>query len=308
MAADTTPPVAVAPTTGTRTSATGVGAGVPPMRRRGRHDRPAVVSQVLLTLVLLLFLVPFIWMVATALKPASEVFSTPPKLLGSEIRFANFAEAWSYVPFGRFMVNGLVVSVAGTLLVCATSVLAAYAFARLPFRGREPLFLLYLVTLMVPQEVMVIPMFILMQQFGWTNTYQALILPWAFTAFGTFLLRQFFLGIPIELEEAARVDGANRLRVLLQVVVPIARPAIAVLAVFTFINYWNSFLWPLIITNSMDMFTVPVGLNGFLGQQGNQWHLLMAAATISMLPTVVVVLLLQRHLVRGIAMSGLGGK
>ena len=161
---------------------------------------------------------------------------------------------------------------------------------------------------MVPQEVMIVPMFILMQQFGWVNSYQALILPWAFSAFGTFLLRQFFLNIPKELEEAALVDGASRLRILWQVIVPIARPAVAVLAVFTFINYWNSFLWPLIITNSADKFTVPVGLNGFLGQQGNQWHLLMAAATISMLPTVIVVLLLQRHLVRGIAMSGFGGR
>jgi multiple sugar transport system permease protein len=272
------------------------------------RNRPAVVSQILLTVVLLIFLMPFVWMLATALKPAAEVFATPPKLFGSEFRFQNFSEAWNYVPFGRYMLNGLFVSVMGTLVVCVTSTFAAYAFARLSFKGRDLVFLLYLVTLMVPQEVMIVPMFILMQQFDWVNTYQALILPWAFSAFGTFLLRQFFLNIPRELEEAALVDGANRLRILLQVIVPIARPAVAVLAVFTFINYWNSFLWPLIITNSADKFTVPVGLNGFLGQQGNQWHLLMAAATISMLPTVIVVLLLQRHLVRGIAMSGLGGR
>jgi multiple sugar transport system permease protein len=279
-----------------------------PGRSSVDRNRPAVLSQVLLTLVLLVFLAPFVWMLATALKPAAEVFSTPPELFGSELRFQNFAEAWSYVPFGRYMANGLLVSVLGTLLVCVTSVLAAYAFARLPFRGREPLFLLYLVTLMVPQEVMIVPMFILMQELGWVNSYQALILPWAFSAFGTFLLRQFFLSIPKELEEAALVDGANRMHILVRVILPIARPAVAVLAVFTFINYWNSFLWPLIITNSADLFTVPVGLNGFLGQQGSQWHLLMAASTISMVPTVIMVLLLQRHLVRGIAMSGLGGR
>jgi multiple sugar transport system permease protein len=272
------------------------------------RNRPAVVSQILLTVTLLVFLTPFVWMLATALKPASEVFATPPKLFGSQVRFQNFSEAWNYVPFGRYMLNGLFVSVMGTLLVCVTSTFAAYAFARLWFKGREALFLLYLVTLMVPQEVMIVPMFILMQRFGWTNSYQALILPWAFSAFGTFLLRQFFLNIPKELEEAALVDGANRLHVLVRVILPIARPAVAVLAVFTFINYWNSFLWPLIILNSTDLFTVPVGLNGFLGQQGNQWHLLMAAATISMLPTVLMVLFLQRHLVRGIAMSGLGGR
>ncbi len=283
-------------------------ARAPRHRRRVDRTRPAPLSQILLTVVLIIFLLPFIWMIATALKPASEVFASPPQLIGSEIRLANFAEAWNYVPFGRYMVNGMVVAVLGTLLVCVTSILAAYAFARLEFRGRELIFLLYLVTLMVPQEVMIVPMFILMQQFGWTNSYQALVLPWAFSAFGTFLLRQFFLNIPKELEEAALVDGASRMRILLAVVLPIARPAVAVLAVFTFINYWNSFLWPLIITNSTDRFTVPVGLNGFLGQQGSQWHLLMAASTISMLPTVIMVLLLQRHLVRGIALSGLGGR
>lgn len=281
-----------------------------PARRNNQVDRtrPAVLSQILLTIVLIVFMIPFIWMVATALKPGNEVFATPPRLFGTELRFANFSEAWNYVPFGRYMLNGLVVAVLGTLLVCVTSILAAYAFARLEFKGRELIFGLYLITLMVPQEVMIVPMFILMQQLGWTNSYQALVLPWAFSAFGTFLLRQFFLNIPAELEEAALVDGASRLRILTSIVLPIARPAVAVLAVFTFINYWNSFLWPLIITNSTDLFTVPVGLNGFLGQQGSQWHLLMAAATISMLPTVLVVLLLQRHLVRGIALSGLGGR
>ena len=294
----------------TRVSADALGHPTRPSRSRRQVDRtrPAPLSQLLLTVVLIIFLIPFIWMISTALKPASEVFASPPRLIGSQFRFANFTEAWSFVPFGRYMVNGMAVAVLGTLLVCVTSILAAYAFARLEFRGRELVFLLYLITLMVPQEVMIVPMFILMQQFGWTNSYQALILPWAFSAFGTFLLRQFFLNIPRELEEAARVDGANRMRILLGVVLPIARPAVAVLAVFTFINYWNSFLWPLIITNSTDRFTVPVGLNGFLGQQGSQWHLLMAASTISMLPTVIMVLLLQRHLVRGIALSGLGGR
>ena len=278
----------------------------------GRHRRArrvrGVISQVLLTLVLVLFLMPFVWMIATALKPGNEVFTSPPTLFGSEIRWENFADAWTYVPFGRFMLNGIIVSVLGTVLVCATSVLAAYAFARMQFRGRGLLFALYLVTLLVPQEVVVIPMFILMQELGWQNSYQALILPWAFTAFGTFLLRQFFLTVPRELEEAAIVDGAGRVRTLLSIIVPVAKPAIAVLAVFTFINYWNSFLWPLIIVSTQDMATVPLGLNAFLGQQGNRWELLMAASTISMLPTALIVIFLQRHLVKGIALSGLGGR
>ncbi|WP_245708937.1 carbohydrate ABC transporter permease [Ruania alba] len=267
-----------------------------------------MLSQTLLTIVLVVFMLPFIWMLATALKPGSEVFASPPSLVGSELRWQNFAEAWTFVPFGRFMLNGIIVSVLGTLLVCVTSVFAAYSFARLTFRGRGALFALYLVTLLVPQEVLVIPMFILMQELGWQDSYQALILPWAFTAFGTFLLRQFFLSVPRELEDAALIDGASRLQTLLRIITPIARPAIAVLAVFTFITYWNSFLWPLIIISSQEMATVPIGLNSFLGQQGNQWQLLMAAAAISMLPTAAIVILLQRHLVRGIALSGLGGR
>jgi multiple sugar transport system permease protein len=277
-------------------------------RRRQRNPLRAIASQVLLTVVLLFFLAPFIWGLLTALKPADEVFSTPPKPLGSRIAWHNFVDAWNYLPFGRFMVNGLVVALLGTLVVLVSSTLAAYAFARLSFRGRDRIFLLYLGTLMIPQEVLVVPMFILMQQLGWVNSYAALILPWAFTAFGTFLLRQFFLGIPRELEEAAMVDGAGRVRVLLQIIVPIAKPALAVLSVFTFINYWNSFLWPLIIVNTTDMATVPLGLNMFRGQQGNQWHLMMAASMISMVPSVAMLLLLQRHLVRGIALSGLGGR
>jgi multiple sugar transport system permease protein len=279
-----------------------------PARRRRRRGLSSLFSQALLTLVLLFFLTPFIWALLTALKPADEVFSTPPKPVGTRIVWSNFADAWNYLPFGRFMVNGLLVSVGGTLVVLVSSTLAAYAFARLAFRGRDRIFLIYLSTLMIPQEVLVVPMFILMQQLGWVNSYTALILPWAFTAFGTFLLRQFFFGIPRELEEAAMVDGAGRLRVLLQIIVPIARPALAVLAVFTFIAYWNSFLWPLIIVNTSNMATVPLGLDMFRGQQGSQWHLMMAASMISMLPSIVMLLLLQRYLVRGIALTGMGGR
>jgi multiple sugar transport system permease protein len=151
-------------------------------------------------------------------------------------------------------------------------------------------------------------MFLIMQRLDWVNSYQALVLPWAFTAFGTFLLRQFFLTIPLELEEAAKIDGAGHLRILRSIIVPISAPAFAVLAVFTFISYWNSFLWPLIIINDTDRMTIPLGLQLFLGQQAQRWELLMAAATISMVPTVILVLALQRYLVSGIALSGIGGR
>jgi multiple sugar transport system permease protein len=268
----------------------------------------STISHVLLLLVALLWLFPFIWMVSTALKPNAAVFELPPRLVSDTLQWDNFAGAWNYVPFGRFMLNGLLVAGVGTLLVLVSSSLAAYAFARLRFPGRDRLFVAYLGTLMVPQEVIVVPMFILMKNLGWVDSYQALILPWAFTAFGTFLLRQFFLTIPRELEDAARVDGASRLRILWNVIVPMAVPALAVLAVFTFINYWNSFLWPLIIVNSQAHATVPLGLNMFMGQFGSQWNYLMAASTISMLPSLLLVLATQRYLVEGITLTGFGGR
>jgi multiple sugar transport system permease protein len=278
-------------------------------RPRRRQSRLTLAfSQSLLTVVALVFLLPIIWMVLSALKGSAEVFTVPPKPFGEHLLFANFAEAWNYLPFGRFILNTLFVAGVGTLITLVASAMSAYAFARLQFRMREQLFVLYLSTLIVPQEVIVIPMFLIMQQLGWVNSYKALILPWAFTAFGTFLLRQFFLTIPIELEEAAKIDGAGHVRILTSIILPIAAPALAVLAVFTFISFWNSFLWPLIIVNDTAQMTVPLGLQLFLGQQGQRWELLMAAATISMVPTVLLVLALQKYLVRGIALSGLGGR
>ncbi len=277
-------------------------------RRPGSFRLTSVVSQILLSLVALLFLVPIIWMLLSALKPSAEVFTTPPTLFGSEVMFSNFVEAWNYLPFGRFILNTAFVAGIGTLITLVASAMSGYAFARLNFRFRGGLFVLYLSTLIVPQEVIVIPMFLVMQRLGWVNSYQALILPWAFTAFGTFLLRQFFLTIPRELEEAAKIDGCGHIRILRSIIIPISAPALAVLAVFTFISYWNSFLWPLIIINDTAKMTVPLGLDLFLGQQGQRWELLMAAATISMVPTVILVLALQKYLVRGIALSGLGGR
>ncbi len=301
MTSDTPSVTAVTPTLAAPTLAA-------PRRRAGSSRPSSIISQILLSLVALLFLVPIIWMVLSALKPSAEVFTVPPKLFGSEVLFSNFAEAWNYLPFGRFILNTLFVAGVGTLITLVASTTAGYAFARLNFKFQGGLFILYLSTLIVPQEVIVIPMFLVMQQLHWVNSYQALILPWAFTAFGTFLLRQFFITIPRELEESAKIDGCGHVRILRSIIIPIAAPAIAVLAVFTFISYWNSFLWPLIIVNDTSKMTVPLGLELFLGQQGQRWELLMAAATISMVPTVILVIALQKYLVKGIALSGLGGR
>ncbi|MFI6738890.1 carbohydrate ABC transporter permease [Nonomuraea sp. NPDC050451] len=273
------------------------------------HRVRLVVSHAALYLVAAAFVSPLVYMVATSLKRADEVFGSPPSLFGSVIRWENYSEAFEFLPFARFVVNGLAVAVCGTVVVLVASSMSAYAFSRLRWRGRDGVFLVFLATLMIPQEVLVVPMFMLMRWFGWVDSFQALIFPWAFTAFGTFMLRQFFLTIPEELAESARLDGAGPVRVFTSIMLPLIRPALAVLAVFTFINYWNSFLWPLIIINSVDeKATVPLGLQLFFGQQGTQWNLIMAAAVISMAPTTALLIILQKHLVRGIATSGLGGR
>ena len=268
----------------------------------------AALSQTLLTLVAVVMIFPFFWMITTALKPASEVFSVPPRIVGSELRWHNFIDAWNYLPFSRFIINGLVVSGIGTAIVLVSSSLAAFAFSRLHWRGRDGVFLIYLGTLMIPQEVLVVPMFMIMRELGWINSYAGLIMPWAFTAFGTFLLRQFFMTLPRELEEAAIIDGASIWMVYWRILLPLTKPAMGTLAVFTFIGYWNSFLWPLLIVSDVNMATVPLGLNMFLGQTGNQWNLLMAAATISVIPSALLVIALQKYLVKGIVLSGLGGR
>ncbi len=282
-------------------------AGRVPRRRAGRTALRAL-SQTAVTLVLVGYLFPFVWMVLTSLKSNGEVFSNPPRAFGESLRFDSYPQMLDYIPFLRQLLNSVGVAAAGAAIAVVVSVCAAYAFARFTFRGRDTLFLVLLTALMVPQEVVVIPMFQMMRVVQWQDTWQALVLPWAFTVFGTFLLRQFFLNLPLEVEEAARLDGAGRLRILAQIVVPMARPAIAVLGVFTFLGYWNSFLWPLIIVSSADHATLPLGLQMFQGQNGNQWTLLMAAATCAVAPMVVLILVLRRHLVAGIALGGLGGR
>jgi multiple sugar transport system permease protein len=255
------------------------------------------------------FLFPFFWMISNALRDNGEVLSVPPHLLPGHIEWANFLRAWLYLPFGRFFLNSAVVAGAVTLITLLVSSLSAYAFARLRFPFRSGLFLIYIATLMVPQAVLVIPLFLMMSWLGWVNTYQALILPMAFSSFGTFLLRQFFLQIPIELEQAAQIDGASRLRILISVILPLSFPALGLLTLFTFTAQWNSFLWPLIAVTDPSHTTLPLGLTEFQGEQGTQWNYLMAGTTIAMIPGIVLTLLLQRHIFRGLQISaGFGGR
>ncbi len=277
-------------------------------RKKGGGGR-SVLAHISVYVAALIFASPLIYALFSAMKPNNEMFTSPPRLVGSQIKWTNFIEVFTYGPFVTYMLNSLFVSVAGTILVLIVSSASAFAFARLRWKGRDAVFLLFLATLMVPAEVVMIPMYTLMDWFGWINSYQALIIPFAFSAFGTFLLRQFYRGIPFELDEAARVDGAGALRIYLNIILPLSRSAIAVLAVFTFLGFWNSYLWPLIVTvDYSTLGTLPVGLATFSTQQGTRWDLQMAAAVISMVPTTALVIALQKHLVKGIALAGLGGR
>jgi multiple sugar transport system permease protein len=253
-------------------------------------------------------LIPVVWMVLSAFKSAAEVAADPPTWFPESLRWQNFEDAWNFAPFGRFLVNSVVMAGGIAVLQVATSAMAAYAFARLRFPGRDALFYIYLGTLIIPHQVTVIPQFLIVRELGWIDSYAGLIIPQAFTAFGVFLLRQFFLGIPFELEEAARIDGASRWGCFWRIILPLSGPALAALAVFAFMFHWNNLLWPLVVANTDKTIPVAVGLTRFQGEHGTDWELLMAASVIATIPVLLVYFAAQRWFVQGIATSGFGGR
>lgn len=264
-----------------------------------------------LTLGSIVMVAPFVWMLSTALKPPGEAFAYPPQWIPSQVTFENFQRVWTAVPFGRYVVNSLFVAVSVTLLDLVTASLAAYAFARMRFPGRDKLFLLYLGTLMIPGQVTVIPNFILMRYLDWLDTYTALIVPHAFTAFGTFLLRQSFLAMPRELEEAAKMDGAGYFGIYRRIILPLAGPALATLAILSFQNSYNAFFWPLVVISSDTMWTIPLALRLFTGNAGmyaTDWWLVMAGASIAVAPMLAIFVAMQKYFVRGIVLTGMGGR
>jgi multiple sugar transport system permease protein len=253
-------------------------------------------------------LVPFAWMLSTSLKEAGDVFIYPPQWIPQPVQWENYKETVTVMPFGRFYLNSAIQAVSVTVLQLLTASLAAFAFARLRFRGRDALFMLYLATMMIPFPVTMIPNFLIMRYLNWIDTFRALILPPAFSAFSTFLLRQYFMSIPVEMDDAARVDGASSFRIWWQIILPLSGPALATLAIFTFLGQWNNFLWPLIVTNSEEMRTLPVGLATFQSQYSVQWNLLMAGSVIAVLPILVIYIAGQKWFVRGITLTGMGGR
>jgi multiple sugar transport system permease protein len=277
-----------------------------PRRRRKSVGRKAI-AYAILALLGAIALVPFVWTISTSLKNIDEVFVYPPTLLPATPKWSNYSRLWDALPIGRWIVNSayiVVLTVFGKLVLAST---AAYAFARLRFPGRDWIFYTFLTSLMIPWEVTLIPGFVLMRQLGWVDSHLALIIPGIGDVFGIFLLRQFFMSIPRELEDAAKIDGAGYLRVFLTIILPLSRPALAVVAVLGFMSVWNSFLWPLIMMNSPEKFTLPVGLQLLNSQHGTDWTTLMAGDVIALTPVVVVYLLAQKYFIEGITLTGVKG-
>lgn len=266
---------------------------------------------------LLIFIIgaPVFWMISGSLKTNQEIYTFPPRWLPSDPQWSNFSEAWNAAPFGRFYVNSIITTLAGSALEITNAVLSAYALAYLRFPFKNVVFVVLLAAMMIPAQVTILPNFIffgstIFELFGqsWINTYQAIILPGASVAFGTFLMRQSFLGMPREVLDAAKVDGAGHLRTLWEIVIPMARPVLVTFALISLVSKWNDYLWPLVITTTTEMRTLPVGITYLFDSEGqNQWGVIMAATVFVVLPLVVVYILAQRYIIEGLTAGATKG-
>jgi sn-glycerol 3-phosphate transport system permease protein len=280
-------------------------------RIRRREMRPLlrrITGYAAMVLITALILVPLLWMVSAAFKTRAEIYRVPITLLPEQINLDNFTAAWNAAPFGRFYLNSLIVTGVVASVKVVNSVLSAYALVFMRFPGRQILFIYVIAALMVPNEVTIVPNYLLMADAGWVNTYQGIIFPLLAVAFGTFLLRQHFRSLPREMIEAARVDGAGHLRILWSVVMPVSRPVIVTVALIYVVAGWNEYLWPLIVTNSLEMRTLPIGLNYLRDTEGNTaWGTVMAGALIVVAPVVAFFLWTQRHLIQGLTSGSVKG-
>ncbi len=254
-----------------------------------------------------LTLLPYVWMVSSSFKSNEEVFTAQIQVLPNRFRYENYVTAVTRESIARPLLNSFVMAAGETIGVLITSIFAGYAFARLRFWGRDAVFLIVLGTMMVPAQVTLIPTFILMRWLGWIDTYQGLIVPRIVAAFGIFMFRQFFQSVPAELEDAARIDGAGRLRSLLQIMLPLSGPALATLTIFSFTQSWNEFFWPLVVVQSSGMRTIQLAISALKQAELVEWGVVMAVVTISAMPTMLIYLVFQRYFVRGIALTGLKG-
>ncbi len=280
-------------------------------KQREENIRKAI-SYVVLGLGAISMIAPFLWMLTTSLKEPGMVFESLKThwwkdWIPTTFIWENYVKAWEVVPFARFYMNSVFIALCTTFGQVFTSAMSGYAFSRLYFPGRTQLFLGYLATMMVPQAVTIIPVFILLRKLGWVDTYKAVILPGMFTAYGTFMLRQFFMSLPRDLEDAAKIDGCNYFGIFWKIILPLSKPALATLTTFTFMGSWMSFMWPLIVLTSKEKLTLPVGLAYFQSLYSTDWTLLMAGSMMVLLPVLLVFIFCQRYFVEGIKLSGIKG-
>lgn len=268
-------------------------------------SKPQYRTYTALTLIAAVMMLPFLWMVCASFKPLAEVESL--HFLPQTWRPGNYAEVFRQIPFAKYYFNSIFIAAWVTFLQCLTSAMAAYAFSRLHWRGRDTVFKLYLATLMIPGVVTMIPNYLLMYKMQLLDSYLGLIVPAAFSAFGTFLLRQFMLGLPPALEEAAAIDGANRIQIFCRIIMPLSKPALITLAVFTFMGNYGSFFWPLVMIKSETLRTLPIGMLYFDSAYGRQTNLIMAASVMNIIPLVFLFVFGQRFIVKGIMLGGVKG-
>jgi ABC-type glycerol-3-phosphate transport system permease component len=277
------------------------------MRQRKRWIQ--IGTYAILTAFGALFLIPFVWVLSTSLKGNEQIFTIPPEWIPTRIRWENYVEVFHRMPVLLYLKNSVVVTVLQMIGIVASSSLVAYAFAILRWPGRNIMFGVLLATMMLPMQVTMIPVFVLFKNFGWLDTFKPLVVP-AFLgggAFNIFLLRQFFLGIPTDIADAARIDGCSEFRIYWNIMLPLAAPALATVAIMTFMFSWNDFLGPLIYLSEKDKSTLALGLSMFVGQQTNEWALLMAASILMMIPMVAIFFFFQKYIIQGFTMSGIKG-
>lgn len=281
--------------------------------RRLRSKHRSAVTRAVVTYLLLaaggaILLIPFAWLISTSLKPPTEVYSFPIVWIPHPAVWDNYAQVFQQSPFARYLLNTAIITSIGVIASLCGSSVAAYGFARMEFRGKRVMFAVMLSTLMVPIWTVLIPTYIFFEKIGWLNTYLPILVPAFFaTPFNTFLMRQFFLTIPLELEEAARVDGASRWYVFWRVILPLARPALLIISIFAFFYYWNEFLLPLLYIQSQDLLPVSVGVSNFVASQQVNFPLEMAASAIAIAPPLILFFVFQRWFIQGIVVSGVKG-
>jgi len=272
-----------------------------------RFDTSRFFTYILLVLITLTMLLPFAWMLSSSLKLNKDVFTFPMQWIPEEPRWANYSTIWTRIPLVRFIYNTFKLSIIVTCLQLLSSSFAAYAFAKLRFPGRRGLFLGYIATIAVPWQAYMVPQFILFRSLGLNNTHMAIICLQAFSAFGVFMMKQFYENIPDELREAARIDGMSEYGIWLRIMLPLSKPAISTLIIITFVNTWNDFLGPLIYLTRTELKTIQIGLRSFIGQYSSEYGLIMAGSVVSLIPVLIVFLALQRYFVQGIASTGIKG-